>query len=436
MNPEPTSFGRKGLALLRRCLPSLGASSVAAFIAASPCLQAQEADGPAEEPGASLSVYLLTAEPGNQIWELFGHNAILIQDTESDYEKVFHYGLFSFSEPGFIPKFLRGEMMYWAGAGSLDPFLQSYERANRKIWAQELNLSPNQKARLYVALETAVLPENRTYLYQYFTNNCSTRLRDDINGIISDELRLATAPDTAGVTWRTHTARLTKPSALGYLGIQLMLGPKGDNLTSRWDEMWVPGKLREEVSTLTYRQGGEELPLMLSEELWTGSDRESEATAPPRRHLAFLGVGLVLGLLILGAGKGAASGSMLLKLGGVLLFGGWEVLCFLLGALFIVVHFTDHTFMYWNQNVLLFTPLGLGLALLIPAALLRGHSGPWVRRLATGALLFAAVALVLWLLPPTRQGNGEWVLFALPVHAALWWVVTRVFPATPLPELT
>ena len=80
---------------------------------------------------------------------------------------------------------------YWAGAADLNRFLRSYEADNRKIWAQELDLTANQKARFYVLLETAIQEENRLYLYQYFLNNCSTRIRDDINTIISDQLRLA-----------------------------------------------------------------------------------------------------------------------------------------------------------------------------------------------------------------------------------------------------
>ena len=149
------------------------------------------------------------------------------------------------------------------------------------------------------ALREAILPENRVYRYEYFLNNCSTKLRDVIDTALNGALREATDTIAAGSTWRTHTRRLTAPSWFGYLGIQLLLGPRGDEDTSTWDEMWVPMKLRDTMAGLTYtRPDGTVAPVVSSEEVWVPSTRGPELAEPPPFNPLFLLVALALVLVV------------------------------------------------------------------------------------------------------------------------------------------
>ena len=388
----------------------------------------------ASTPAAGLSAYLLTAEPGDRVWELFGHNGVLIRDEATGFEGVYHYGLFDMYSDGFVPRFLRGEMMYMSGVSDFQRFLASYGAANRRVWAQALDLTPAQLAELRRLLDESVAPENRTYRYDYFRNNCSTRIRDILDQVLNGQLQAAT--DTVGghVTWRTHTRRLTAPvtadGLLGYLGIQLLLGPKGDDETTVWQEGWVPMRLSDQVGSLQVRRGsGTAVPLLASRTLLSESDRDPIPETPPVRAPWFLMAGLLLsGLLWIGA-RTATRGGALARVPGALLSGGWGLLTGLLGLLFVAVHWTDHEFMYWNQNVLLFSPLGLALLVLFPLAHMRAASGAWLQRLSGATLGLAILAAVLWLLPWTRQGNGDWLLLTLPVYATLWWVARRELPA-------
>ena len=381
----------------------------------------------AEVPGSSLTVHLLTVEPGDVVWEVFGHNALVIRDARTGFEAAYNYGIFNFHAPGFHYRFLRGRMMYSVEDQQLPKMLAAYQRQNRRVWAQELDLEPARKARLAQLLGTAVLPENRFYPYQYYLNNCSTKLRDALDTVLDGALRTATDGAPTGATWREHTRRLTATHPLGYLGIDLVLGPKGDELTNRWQEMWVPMKLRDTAGALFLtRADGSRTPLVRSEELWVDSTREHEPVAAPSLTLLFLLVGLATALILTFLGYWAAAGSALSRFG--LGFGGflWGGLCFVAGVTMIAVHWTDHEFMYWNQNVLLFSPLGIGVVAGMLRVVRKGRTSIWGRRFVLGALGLGLLALILNLIPATMSGNREMIAFALPVHLSLCWVMLGI----------
>ncbi len=356
--------------------------------------------------------------PGDRVEELFGHNAILVRDTVSGFEAAYNFGLFDLGAEGFLFNFLRGRMMYRVAPLSLDGMLASYRAAGRTVWAQELDLEPARRAHLFGLLLTAVQPENRSYRYEYFLNNCSTRIRDLLDIAVGGQLRAATdVPDSAdGVTWRHHTRRLTAHSPHFFAGIDLLLGPRGDEPTNRWLEMWVPMKLRDRVGALTItREDGGRTRLVRSEEVWVEAVREAERTTPPNRELLFTLAGILLGALLAGLDelsrrkvRGCRAG---LRVAG----GLWGAFCFVAGTLFVLMHLTDHEFMYWNRNVLVFSPLGIGVAI----AMVRGRWGRVAGRAAPWSAGLALLALALYLIPWTRQENLMMIGFALPLHLAM-----------------
>jgi len=379
-------------------------------------------------PGSSLSVHLLTMEPGDRVWELFGHNALVIRDAETGFEAAYNYGIFNFAAPDFYPRFLRGRMMYLVSdSATLRDLLASYRNQNRRVWAQELDLEPARKVRLAQLLATAVLPENRYYPYQYYLNNCSTKIRDVLDTVLDGALRAATDGAPTGATWRRHTRRLTAGHPFGHLGIDLALGPKGDEPTNRWQEMWIPMKLRDTAGALLLtRADGSRTPLVRSEHLWVDSTREHEPVTAPSLTLLFLLCGLVTALILSFLGYRAAGGSTASRFALGLCGLVWGGLCFVAGAILIAVHWTDHEFMYWNQNVLLFSPLGAGVAIGLLRVVRKGRTGIWGRRFVLGSLGLALAALVLNLIPATMTGNREMVAFALPVHLSLCWVMLGI----------
>jgi hypothetical protein len=152
---------------------------------------------------------------GEQVWEQFGHNAIWIRDMSrppsagGGTDSVYHWGLFDFSQPNFIPRFLKGEMLYSMGGFTLASTMSDYHRLDRSVWAQELDLTPAQKLALRNYIQWNEQPENRGYFYNYYHDNCSTRVRDALDRALGGVLRSAMATRMTGTTYRSHTRRLT-----------------------------------------------------------------------------------------------------------------------------------------------------------------------------------------------------------------------------------
>ena len=453
--PSRALFGRIPLRHTRRLLPL--ALATAASVAATPHVGAIESPIPrphaptvapippqpqspaqsptqspdttltAPPPGSSLTVYLLTMEPGDAIWELFGHNALVVRDADTGYDAAFNFGIFDPRAAAFYTRFLKGRMMYEVHAYETADMLAAYRAQNRAVRAQELDLEPARKARLLELLRTAVLPENYIYRYHYYLNNCSTRLRDVLDTVLDGQLRAAADGPPTGLTWREDSRRLTSTDATGYLAIDLLLGPKGDEPTNRWEEMWIPMKLRDTAAGLfVTRADGSRTPLVRSEELWVDSTREPEPVAAPSLDLLFLLTGLVAGLVLLFLGYRSAAGSRLGRVGLRLIVSLWGLFCFVAGTVLIGIHWTDHDFIHWNQNALLFSPLGLGVAAGMLRTVRKGRTSIWGRRFVLGALALAVLALILNLIPATSTGNRQMIAFALPVHLAVCWVMLGI----------
>lgn len=425
---EGDGVARRTAALVLATLLALGGPAAGQETAGQEAPAAgSEADTASALPGVSLSIHLLTVGPGDELWELFGHNALLVRDSLTGYEAAFNYGIFDFESPGFTWRFVRGDMRYMVAATALDRTLEGARAADRSVWAQELDLEPADKLELLQLLATASRPENRVYSYHYYLNNCSTKLRDALDEVLDGQLRAATEAAAPGATWRDHTRRLAAPSLVGYLGLHLLVGPRGDETTDPWQEMWVPTKLRDAVEELVVvRSNGIRAPLTKASEEWVESSRPVELPSPPPFNVLFPLFGATAGacyvLLAYWAAGGSRTGRSALGTAGF----AWGFLCLAVSLLLGAMHFTGHEFLYRNQNILLFSPVGLLLALLLPPAARRMETGPWTRRLCVLAVGLAVVALGVWAVPGVGQSNSEWIAFALPVHLAVWWVATRV----------
>ena len=118
-------------------------------------LSAQQTPPPTTSSPSDLTVYLMTFGPGARVWERFGHNAIWIHDPVHGTDQAYNYGLFDFAQENFILRFVRGQMWYWMAGFPADRYVAQYERDNRSVWVQELELTPSAKAQLqaFLALE-------------------------------------------------------------------------------------------------------------------------------------------------------------------------------------------------------------------------------------------------------------------------------------------
>jgi Domain of unknown function (DUF4105) len=383
--------------------------------------------GAAPPAGPQLRVYLMTMGPGTEVWERFGHNAIWIDDLSVEPDTAYNYGLFDFQQENFLLRFIRGQMWYWMAGAPTDAYVRSYVRDNRSVWLQELNLPPAARLELREFLRWNERPENRFYHYDYYDDNCSTRVRDAIDRVIGGAIRNETAALPTGTTYRFHTQRLTANDAPIFTGLLLALGQGVDRPISAWEEMFLPMAMREHVRRVrvTYPDGSR-VPLVASERTLF----ESTAPPPPNEPPSWLGWYLLLGSVIgaasallgnvarhrrvgrLGLGTLAALWGFVGGLGGVVLAGLWA--------------FTDHTMAYRNENLLQVNPLILGLGILVPLGLAGVALGRrWARTLSIWLVVLSFLGLVVQLLPGFDQVNGQVIALALPIHLGLAMGVRR-----------
>ncbi len=364
---------------------------------------------------------------GDLVWEKFGHNGIWIHDAAANTDVVYHWGLFDFADADFMSNFLKGNMRYSMGAFDMAETVDSYRQANRTVWAQRLNFAPAQRLALSEFLAWNNLPQNRKYSYDYYRDNCSTRVRDALDRALGGIIRSASENRPSGTTYRFHTQRLTQNDPLVHGGTLAALGHPVDDPISNWEEMFLPVKLMQHLRTM--RVAGVEsrsVPLVADERVLFQATRPPEAVSVTRGIRDYLMVAAAV--LVIGFGVWTVSG----RLGGgkmpvLALATIWSFLAGVSGVVLAGLWLgTNHVYSYRNENILQVTPLSLVLAVLVLRLMWRLRRGrpaeESTRQLRTASLLAIAIAALavlgfaLQALPMFSQVNGGIIALAMPVH--------------------
>lgn len=372
----------------------------------------------ATAPGAQLEVSLITYGPGEVYWERFGHDAIELRDRADGQAISFNYGLFDFNQNGFLLNFARGRMSYLMGADNTADDESTYRQTGRSITRQQLALTPAQAEALRDFLLWNLRPENAHYRYDYFTSNCSTRVRDALNqtlgGIIAKKLQ----GEPAGLTYRQQTDRLMSAQPWLMLILDLGLGPYADQPLSAWQESFLPMVLQRDIRQIEVDDGhGGTRPLVTSERIISPATLAPPPAQPPDLRVPLGLAGLVLAGLLLVLWRYAPLAYALLATLYLLLAGTAGVLMLVLWTL------TAHHSAWANANLLLFNPLAYGLIGAAWRVRRRLAVARWMDGLIVVQLAAILLALLLHLLPGVVQQNQPWIGFALPCWLALAWTL-------------
>jgi hypothetical protein len=345
-----------------------------------------------------LTISLLTFGPGDHPFTKFGHNGLLVEDRERGTSLVYNYGTFAFDSVALIPKFLLGKYRYWLSVQGLDRTLATYSTDNRSVVAEELVLTPEQKRSMVAFLEWNARDENKYYLFDYYRDNCATRVRDLIDRTTHGSLS-RTSTSAADLTWRGHTERLTADDLPVYLGLYAAMGGLIDRPITQWEEMFLPAKLAE---------GVERAGLVGQERVLFAARRAPPRLAPPAWTLQAGATGGVLAGALVLLGHYAGRGARVARQGLDLAIRALGLVLGLLGTLFLFLWlFTNHEVAHRNENILQCAPFALWLV---------GARSTAVRwRIIVAALGCSALGLLLKALPWFSQGNGLVIAFALPV---------------------
>ena len=381
--------------------------------------------------GSELTVYHMVMGQGDAVWERFGHNAIWIHDAARGTDAVYNWGMFDFDQPNFLGRFVTGDTQYWMAGFDLESTLEVYGQHNRPVWVQELNLTPAQRDSLRRFVEWNARPENMYYRYDYYRDNCSTRVRDALDLVLGGAIRRETDGVSTGNSYRWHTRRLLADDVPVYTGTNIGLGHPADRPISRWEEMFLPTRMQKHFRSVVVSDGaGGVVPLVRAERQLVAARRPPERGGPPSRTGLFLSIGAAIGALLLILSRPAAAGSRGARISLALLGGAWSAVVGLLGAAVLALStLTRHVFTQWNENLLQFDPLALALVVLLPLVLLRrraGRAAGLLRGAAVVVAVLAAAGLALKVFPAFYQQNAEVIALALPTHLAMAWAAWRV----------
>ena len=377
-------------------------------------------------PGSQITVTLVTFGLGQEVFERFGHNALWFHDASTLQDVAYHWGLFSFNEPGFLVRFLTGDTKYWMGAVDVRELMEFERRRGRPITLQRLNLTPAQALRLREFVRWNALDENKYYRYDYFGDNCATRLRDALDHALGGAIRQATGTVRTTLSYRRESVRLTAGMAPVQAGIDIALGRPADVPLTEWESFFIPMRLRDAVRSIRIPgPNGVDVPLVAQEEIVPLPPETKpipELAIAPSLTPRFAVLGLLLGALVV-----VLRVMMLTRRSaawGLALFGSaWSLLCGVLGVVLLFAWIaTKHVFWASNENVMLLTPFSLVLVMLIPAAVLSGRRERAARMIASIVALLGVVAAVHAIVPGGQE-NGAVVALFLPVHLALAWAL-------------
>jgi hypothetical protein len=418
LKPSPVDRTRR---IIRRAAP------IAASLLALSSLPAQRSV-PAPDPMSavvrsdSLRLYLVTMGQGDAVWELFGHNAIWVHDPAMSFDVIYNWGVFAFDEPGFIGRFLLGDMRYKMIGQYLEPTIAEYRKANRQVWAQELDLTQSEKRALIDYMRWHALPENATYRYDYYLDNCSTRVRDAIDRVVGGAVRSHLRSIPTDATYRSHSLRLMQGEKLLVSGVQVALGRPTDALLNADQASFLPVQLMQHLRGV--RLDGGTRPLLGREFVLHAATRPPEPNVAPRLWKGFLpiGLGLAAAVLLLAFGRRGAEPTGSRKLAtAIAIIAGFigtigTILAFLVTA-------TDHVAAHWNENMFLFNPLWLALAIVAPLLIVRRRAGKPSRWLAVAAASLAVLGVLVHLVGLSRQPNWDVIALALPIELAIATVI-------------
>ncbi|MDR2382719.1 MAG: DUF4105 domain-containing protein [Prevotellaceae bacterium] len=190
----------------------------------------------------SAIISLLTCEPFDDMaYTVYGHTAIRINDKVNGVDDVYNYGMFDFSSPNFLYRFAKGKLNYKLGVNRFADFLEEYSERKSGVTEQILNVSKEEKQKISDALFINSLPKNRTYLYNFLFDNCSTRSRVLLEKNIAGKIEYPEILEQT--TFRTIVHRANKNHRWLTFGIDLALGAPLDNTIGQSPQLFIPENL-------------------------------------------------------------------------------------------------------------------------------------------------------------------------------------------------
>lgn len=345
-------------------------------------------------------VSIITIGPGAQLYDKFGHSAFRIKDAASGMDIVYNYGVYDFETPNFYTKFAQGKLLYKLVVNPYEPFIESYIRQNRWINEQILDLSYSEKQAVFNFLQNNAKPENMFYKYDFFFDNCATKIRDVLVTVLGNDLVYKNKIAPEGKTFRELIQQNVYWNSWGSLGMDVAIGAVVDKKATAWEYQFLPDYVFEGAAQASFKNA----PLVKeTASLYQNipQDTERNFLTSPLFVFGLLGV-----LLMWVTWRDFRKKVRSRYLDSLLFFVTGQIGVFLL----LLWTATDHTATANNYNMLWAFPLSLFLAFAI------GKQQPkrWVARYVFFLVLLFALLGIHWI-----TGVQVFALGLLPLFIAL-----------------
>lgn len=206
-------------------------------------------------------ISILTCGPGEQLYATFGHTALWVSDPINQINEVYNFGTFDFKTSNFYLKFMMGRLEYELELTSFDSFISDYELEGRWVKEQELNILTSIKQEIYDSLNIVLLPGNNTYRYDFFRNNCSTKIIDLVLAFIATESELDSLNVSTEETYRKAMNHYIAGREWLKIGINVLLGPFADQSMLKIQSSYLPENLMQVIGETKFAKA----PTILNE---------------------------------------------------------------------------------------------------------------------------------------------------------------------------
>ncbi|WP_034261602.1 lipoprotein N-acyltransferase Lnb domain-containing protein [Altibacter lentus] len=352
----------------------------------------------------AAEVSILTIGPGKQLYDKFGHSAFRINDPANGLDIVYNYGVYDFDTPNFYTKFARGKLLYKLGVSYYEPFLNMYIAQNRWVKEQTLDLPYEQKRAVFNYLQENALPENQHYKYDFFYDNCATKIRDVLVASLGDAITYPDSYVDEPHTFRELIQQNVHWNSWGSLGMDVAIGAVVDVEASPWEHQFLPDYIFKAASAATISNPGGIQPLVAGTETLFQNTPQQESTGFFTSPL-FVFILIALFILMMTV-KDIRKKSRCRRLDAIVFFSTGLIGFFLL-LLWLA---TDHTATANNYNMLWAFPVNLLLAVFIA----RKSPPVWLRRYIIFLLLLLIMVVIHWF-----TGVQEFAYAFIPLFIAM-----------------
>ncbi len=332
-------------------------------------------------------ISILTIGPGAELYDKFGHSAFRVQDTLNDLDVVFNYGKFDFNTPNFYTKFAQGKLLYELGVNYYQPFYENYVAQNRWIKEQVLNLNHTEKQAVSDFLWNNAKPENKKYKYDFFYDNCATKIRDVIKIVLGDKLEFKENHIKDGYTFRELIQQNLHANSWGSLGIDVALGAVIDRKARPIEYQFLPKYVYAGAENAVIHRNNGTKPLVKATHTLFNHTPKPTTSSFFLSPLFLLGV---LGLLIIGITYRDVKKKSRSRYLDMLLF----LVTGIIGVFLLLLWFaTDHTATANNYNLLWAFPISL---FFIPV-IFKKSIAPKKKRYVLLLILLLALMCIHWI---------------------------------------